>query len=369
MVRAAVVTQAGGDVEIQDIDVPEVGPGEVRVRIAAAGVCHSDLSFTNGTLRPEFPVVLGHEASGTVVAVGDAVSAAAPGDRVVLNWAPACRNCWFCNAGEPWLCKQVERAGVVTPRGALADGTPLNVALGVGAFAEEVVVPERAVVRLPDGVPLDLAALLGCAVLTGVGAVRNTAKVQPGESVAVIGLGGIGLSAVAGAKLAGATTIIGVDVSADKEQLARSQGATEFITPGESLPKQIRALTEGRGADHVFECVGRAATIRSAWESTRRGGQCTVVGVGRRDDALSLNALEIFHFARTLRSSVYGSSDPDRDIPVLCELVLDGSLDLASLVTHRVGLEQIPEAFERMRRGIGARSLVVLDQAAASSTA
>lgn len=364
MVRAAVVTAEGGDVQVLDIDVPQEGPGEVRVRIAAAGVCHSDLSFTNGTVQPQFPVVLGHEASGTVISVGDEVTTVGPGDRVVLNWAPACRECWFCTAGEPWLCKRVERAGVSAVRGSLPDGTPLNIALGVGAFAEEVVVPAGAVVPLPDGVPLDLAALLGCAVLTGVGAVRNTAKVQPGESVAVIGLGGIGLSAVAGAKLAGAGTIIGVDVSPDKEAFARSQGATEFLTPGESLPKQIRGLTEGRGADHVFECVGRASTIRAAWEATRRGGACTVVGVGRRDDTLSFHALEVFHFARTLRSSVYGSGDPDRDIPALSAQVEDGSLDLASLVTHRVGLEDIPEAFERMRQGVGARSIVVLDPGA-----
>lgn len=361
MVRAAVVTAEGGDVTILDITVPREGPGEVRVRIAAAGVCHSDLSFINGTVTPQFPVVLGHEASGTVISVGDGVTRVRPGDRVVLNWAPACRECWFCTAAEPWLCKQVERAGVSAVRGSLPDGTPLNIALGVGAFAEEVVVAERAVVPLPGGVPLDLAALLGCAVLTGVGAVRNTAKVEPGETVAVIGLGGIGLSVVAGAQLACAGTIIGVDVSPDKEGLARSQGATEFLIPGDSLPKQIRGLTDGRGADHVFECVGRASTIRAAWEATRRGGACTVVGVGRRDDTVSFHALELFHFARTLRSSVYGSGDPDRDIPALSALVQDGSLDLAALVTHRVGLDDIPEAFERMRQGLGARSVVVLD--------
>ena len=364
MVRAAVVHEAGGEVRIVDVDLPSEGPGEVRVRIAAAGVCHSDLSFTNGTLVPAWPVVLGHEASGTVVGVGEGVTTVAPGDRVVLNWAPACRECWFCTAGEPWLCKAVERAGASTPRGALSDGTPLHVALGVGAFAEEVVVPARAVVPLPDGVPLDLAALLGCAVLTGVGAVRATAQVQPGQSVVVVGLGGIGLSAVAGARLAGAGTIIAVDVSADKEELARAQGATDFLVAGESLARQVRPLTGGRGADHAFECVGRAATIRSAWEATRRGGQCTVVGVGRRDDLVTLSALEVFHFARTLRSSVYGSGDPDRDVPALCRHVLDGSLDLAALVTSRGGLEDLPDAFDRMRRGVGARSIVVLDPAA-----
>lgn len=361
MVRAAVVTSANADVEICDISLPEPGPGQVRVRIAAAGVCHSDLSFINGTVKPAFPVVLGHEASGTVVEVGDGVTKVRAGDRVVLNWAPACRSCWFCEAGEPWLCTVVERAGASLAQGTLADGTALNVALGLGAFAEEVVVAENAIVPLPDGVPLDLAALLGCAVLTGVGAVRNTAQVRPGQSVVVIGLGGIGLSAIMGARLAQAGTIVGVDVSPEKEELARAAGATHFLISGPDLSKEVRGLTEGRGADHVFECVGRASTIRAAWKSARRGGHCTIVGVGRKEDVVSFHAMELFHFARTLTSSVYGSGDPERDIPILAGHVRAGTLDLEALVTHRVTLEEIPAAFSRMEHGQGARSIVILD--------
>lgn len=359
MVKAVVVTAPDATPEVREINLPPLGPTDVRVRIAAAGVCHSDLSMINGTLAPQFPLVPGHEASGVVAEVGAAVTGFAVGDRVVLNWAAACRECWFCAQGEPWLCTAVE--GVTSVEGGtLGDGTVVNMCLGVGAFAEEVVVPERSVVPLPDGVPLDLAALLGCAVLTGVGAVRNTAQLKPGQSALVIGLGGIGLSAVLGAKIAGADPIIAVDVSPEKEMLALAAGATHFLISEPKLSRQIRALTGGRGVDHAFECVGSPATIRAAWGSVRRGGRCTIVGVGRRDQEVVFNPLELFHFARTLTSSIYGSSDPERDIPVLAEQVRSGELDLATLVTHRVTLEEVPAAFARMTAGQGARSLIEL---------
>lgn len=359
MVKAVVADAFGAQPRVREIELPAAGPGEVRVRIAAAGVCHSDLSMINGTFSPEFPLVLGHEAAGVVAEAGEGVAKVSPGDRVVLNWAPACRTCWFCLRGEPWLCAAV--AGVVSvPKGALADGTALHSCLGVGAFAEEVVVPARSAVPLPDGVPLDLAGLMGCAVLTGVGAIRNTAKVQPGESVLVIGQGGIGLAAVLGAKLAGADPVIAADVAPGKESVSRAAGATHFLASDETLAKQVRALTGGRGADHALECVGAAATIRAAWNCVRRGGQCVVVGVGGRDQQVSFNPLEVFHFARTLTSSVYGSSDPDRDIPRLAQDVRSGALDLAAMVTHRISLDQVGEAFDRMRAGEGARSLIVL---------
>ncbi|PXY25736.1 alcohol dehydrogenase [Prauserella flavalba] len=351
---------AGTDLAVEDVELPEPGPGEVRVKVRAAGVCHSDLSMINGTVTPEFPLILGHEAAGVVSATGPGVTRVANGDHVVVNWSPACRQCWFCQAGEPWLCVTAE--GVACrPRGTLADGTQANVTLGVGALAEEIVVGEQAVITLPPRLPVAEAALIGCAVLTGVGAVRNTAGVRPGESVAVLGLGGVGLSTVAGARLAGADPIIAVDLSPEKEELARAAGATEFLLSDKALPKAIRSLTGGRGADHAFECVGRAATIRAAWQSTRRGGNCIVVGMGARDDAVSFSALEIFHFARTLTSSVYGSADPDRDVPLIAAAALDGSLDLGALVTHRISLADVPAAFDRMRRGEGARSLVLFD--------
>lgn len=357
MVKAVVVNEPGAAPEIREIEPAELGPGDVRVRIAAAGVCHSDLSMVNGTLAPRFPVVLGHEASGTVVEAGSAVERVSTDMPVVVNWAPACRACWFCFQGEPWLCAAVEGVASVQ-RGHLADGTEVHGAMGVGAFADEVVLPERFLVPLPDGVPLDLAALMGCAVLTGIGAVRNTAGVRSGQSVLVIGLGGIGLSAVIGARLAGAGPIIAVDLAAEKEELARAAGATHFLLSEPKLAKQVRALTGGRGVDHALECVGAPATIRMGWGSTRRGGTCTIVGLGGKDEQVAFSPLELFHFARTLTTSVYGSGDPDRDIPLLGEQVRLGRLDLGSLVTHRSDLTGVPEAFERMEAGTGARSLL-----------
>ena len=358
MVKAVVVREPGAEPEVLDVTLPPVGPADVRVRITAAGVCHSDLSMVDGTLSPQYPFVPGHEASGIVAETGAEVTHVRPGDRVVLNWAAACRECWFCRAGEPWLCAAIE--GVTTlPRGEVG-GEQLHVVLGVGGFAEETVLPGKSVVPLPDGIPLDVAALMGCAVLTGIGAVRNTAKVRSGQSVLVLGLGGIGLCAVLGAKLAGAAPIIAVDVSPEKEELARAAGATHFLLSNDKLARQVRGLTEGRGADHAFECVGAATTIRAAWSSVRRGGHCTVVGVGRRDQEVVFNPLEIFHFARTLTSTVYGASDPDRDIPLLAEEVRSGALDLETLVTHRISLDEVPAAFARMRAGQGARSLIMI---------
>ncbi|MQA12342.1 MAG: zinc-binding dehydrogenase [Pseudonocardiaceae bacterium] len=365
MVKAVVVAEPEALPEVRDIEVPEVGPGDVRVRIAAAGVCHSDLSMINGTLAPQFPLVPGHEASGTIVRAGAGVDTVQPGDRVVLNWAPACRTCWFCFQGEPWLCSAVEGVTSVQ-RGHLAGGTPAHAAMGVGAFAEEVVLPARFVVPLPDGVPLNLAALMGCAVLTGIGAVRNTARVRSGESVLVVGLGGIGLCTVIGARLAGAGPIIAVDLSPEKEKLARGAGATHFIPSDPKLSKQVRPLTGGRGVDHAFECVGSPTTIRMAWGATRRGGRCTVVGLGGKDEQVTFSPLELFHFARTLTSSVYGSCDPDRDIPMLAEQVRLGRLDLNTLVTDRITLDGVPGAFEKMKAGHGARSLIELDSEGAA---
>jgi S-(hydroxymethyl)glutathione dehydrogenase/alcohol dehydrogenase len=361
VVKAVIVAEKGAAPEVRDIQLPNLGADDVRVKIAAAGVCHSDLSMMTGVITAGYPVVLGHEASGVIQAVGSAVTAVNPGDRVVLNWAAPCRECWFCQAEEPWLCSTIEGITSVQ-RGSLADGTPLHTCMGVGAFAEEIVLPARSVVPLPDGVPLDVAALLGCAVLTGVGAVRNTAGVRNGQSALVVGLGGIGLCAVLGAKLAGADPIIAVDISPEKEIYARKAGATHFLLSEPKLAKQVRQLTRGRGVDHALECVGSPATIRSAWSSVRRGGQCTIVGVGGRDQEVVFNSLELFHFSRNLTSSIYGASDPDHDIPKLAEEVRSGDLDLESLVTHRIGLTDVPEAFERMRSGHGARSLIVLQR-------
>ncbi|NUT33468.1 MAG: alcohol dehydrogenase catalytic domain-containing protein [Hamadaea sp.] len=357
MTRALVVRGRGQSPAVEEIRLPPAGPGEVRVRLRAAGVCHTDLSMVNGTLAPAYPLVLGHEAAGVVTQLGAGVTRVKPGDEVVLNWSPACRDCWFCHRGEPWIC-----ASSGTPsarRGATADGLPLHVTLGLGALAEDVVVRQEALVVIPAGVPPEQAALLGCAALTGFGAVRATAGVRAGDAVAVLGLGGVGLSVVLAARAAGADPVLAVDITESKRDLALAVGATEFLVADDVLPKAVRARTGGRGADHAFECVGRSASITAAWKSTRRGGSVTVVGIGKRDDIVALSALDIFHSARTLRSSVYGSADPDRDLPALAQSVLTGEVDLRPLISHRITLDDTPEALTRMSHGEGARSVVL----------
>jgi S-(hydroxymethyl)glutathione dehydrogenase / alcohol dehydrogenase len=357
VIKASVMTTVDGPQVIREIELRELGPTDVHVKIAAAGVCHSDLSLGTGVLVQPFPAVLGHEGSGTVLAVGSEVVHVAPGDHVVLNWAPPCRACWFCVNHEPWLCENAMTPGDAP--WATLDGAQVYPALGTGTFADETVVPARAVIPIPVDVPLEVAALLGCAVLTGVGAVSNTARVRPGESVLVIGLGGIGLSALQGARLAGAGAIIAADVSADKADLAERCGATQFLLSADDLAKQVRRLTEGRGADVAVECVGRASTIRQAWSSTRRGGRTVVVGIGRNDDRAEFGALEIFHFARSLTGCVFGSTDPDVQIPQLIAAWQAGQLDLEALATDRGGLADIDAAFARMRDGHGGRTLIV----------
>ncbi|WP_433792107.1 alcohol dehydrogenase catalytic domain-containing protein [Actinoplanes sp. CA-252034] len=354
-----VVREAGVPAALAELRLPEIGPGQVRVRVRAAGVCHSDLSMVNGTLRPPHPLILGHEAAGEVVEIGEHVTRAAVGDHVVLNWQPACRSCWFCEHGEPWLCSTSHGVAALS-NGITLDDVPVHVTLGVGAFAEQVVVPENAVIPVPSELDFDLAALLGCAVLTGTGAVRNTARVAPGESVVVIGLGGVGLSVVTAARAAGAGQVIAVDVSEAKKGLAEAAGATDFVVSSDNLSKDIRARTNRLGADHAIECVGRAATIRAAWRATRSGGQVTVVGMGAADDMVQLSALDIFSSARTLRASVYGQADTDLEVPALARDVLDGRLDLSHLITDRITLAEVPAAFDRMSRGEGARSVAIL---------
>jgi S-(hydroxymethyl)glutathione dehydrogenase/alcohol dehydrogenase len=357
MVRAAVLTESGAALRVADIELPDPGPGQVRVRIAATGVCHSDLSLARGVLRQPVPAVLGHESAGTVVSVGEGVTAAAPGDRVVLCWAPPCGECWFCGEGEPWLCERSSDAA--TAPYAKYDGQDLYPGLSTAGFAEETVVSERAVIACPDGVPLEQAALVGCAVMTGVGAVLNTAKVRPGQSVLVVGLGGVGLSVVQGARLAEAGTVIAVDRSPDKLELARSMGATEVLEAGDDLAKQVRGLTDRRGVDHAFDCVGLAQTIRTSWSATRRGGTTTIVGIGGKEQEVSFTALELFHFARTLQGCVYGSTDPRTDIPEILGYAADGRLDLGALISGTIGLDGIDGAFADMEKGVGARAVVV----------
>ncbi|HLV57459.1 MAG TPA: Zn-dependent alcohol dehydrogenase [Natronosporangium sp.] len=357
-VVAAVLRTPGGRPQVEEIDLPAPGPGQVRVALSATGVCHSDLSLADGTLTHAMPVVLGHEGAGRVTAVGEGVTTPAPGDPVVLNWAPPCRECWWCGHGEPWLCERADRAWS-RPYARLADGGEVYPGLGTAAFAAETVVAADACVPLPPDMPLREAAVLGCAVLTGVGAVLNAARVGPGESVVVIGLGGVGLAALQGARLAGADPIIAVDPVAAKEELARRLGATEVLTPGPDLGRRVRALTGGRGADHAIECVGRADTIRAAWSATRRGGHATIVGLGPKTERVAFNAVEVTHFARSLTGCFYGNTDPAVDVPRLVEHYRAGRLDLAALITDEVPLEGVADALQRLASGgVGARTVV-----------
>jgi S-(hydroxymethyl)glutathione dehydrogenase/alcohol dehydrogenase len=353
-----VLSSVGSPLVIEEIELPAPAEGEVHVRMAAAGVCHSDLSLANGTLEQPVPAVLGHEGAGTVIAVGTSVTNVQPGDHVLLNWSPSCGSCWFCLHGEPYLCDQTARAWQ-RRYARRADGAALYAGLGTATFGEETIVPSSAVLRLPPTVDLEGAALLGCAMLTGIGAVINSAHVRPGESVVVFGTGGIGLSVLQGARLVGAEVVIAVDIAADKEPRARTNGATDFVVADDRAAHRIRELTGGRGADHAFECVGSASTIRQGWSSTRRGGRTTVVGIGAKDEKVEFHPLEIFYFARILSGCVFGSTDIDRDLPRLLEHVQAGRIRPHDLVTNRIGLEDAPRALAQMGARKGARSLII----------
>jgi S-(hydroxymethyl)glutathione dehydrogenase/alcohol dehydrogenase len=358
VIRAAVLTSVGSPLAIEEIQLPAPAAGEVHVRLAAAGVCHSDLSLANGTLVQPVPAVLGHEGAGTVLAVGPGVTNVRTGDHVLLNWSPSCGRCWFCTHAQPYLCDQTATAWQ-RRYAQLIDGTALYAGLGTAAFGEETIVPSSAVLALPPTVNLQGAALLGCAMLTGIGAVTNSADVQPGQSVVVFGTGGVGLSVLQGARLVGAEVVIGVDIAADKEELARANGATEFILADDQVARRIRERTGGRGADHAFECVGSATTIRQAWSSTRRGGRTTVVGIGAREEKVEFHAQEFFYSARTLSGCVFGSTDIGRDLPRLLEHVEAGRIRPEDIVTNRIRLEDVPAALAQMSARQGARSLII----------
>jgi len=353
-----VLRDTGAPLSIEDVDLAPTGPGQVRVRLRATGVCHSDLSIVRGALRHPMPAVPGHEGAGVVVDVGSDVTTVKPGDHVTLNWTPACGGCFFCARNEPWLCDRAAADALAAPY-ATSKGEALAPVLGAGAFAEETLVLERAVVRIPKDVPFEIAALVGCAVTTGFGAVVNTAKVRRGDSVVVIGCGGVGLSIVQGARYAGAETIVAVDLSKDKRALAKDLGATDTVDGTEDVEAAVRALTQGRGADHAFEAIGRGATIRTAYRLTRRGGNVVVVGAGRYDDKVEFSALELFFQARSLVGCVYGSADVTRDFPRILSLYASGELDLDRLITGRIPLDDVNEALDAMERGVGARTVVV----------
>lgn len=358
--RAAVLYEPGTPLVVEEIELAEPGPTDVLVRMAASGVCHSDLSVQNGSIPFMFPTVLGHEGAGVVEAVGDRVQRVRPGDHVVLTWMPPCRRCFWCLAGQPMLCEN----GLAEALGgdyATVNGTRLIRGLGTATFAEHTLVPEGEVVAVDRSVPLELAALVGCALSTGVGAVWHTASIEPGCSVAVVGCGGVGLSVVQGARLAGAATIVAVDPVPAKLDLAKQFGATDGVDGSGDVPAGVRDATAGRGADYVFEVVGRPATIRTAFASARRGGTVVLVGAGSPADEVTFTAMELFVDAKTLKGCVYGSTDPDRDFPALVELVRNGAIDAGAMVTRRIGLSDVNDAFAAMESGTVARSVIVFE--------
>jgi S-(hydroxymethyl)glutathione dehydrogenase/alcohol dehydrogenase len=349
--------QAAGPNTIETIRLRDVGPGDIRVRIDATGVCHSDLSLARGKLAQPTPAVLGHEACGTVLEVGPGVASIAAGQRVILLWINPCGECFFCTNGERYLCERgSSRAG--EPYAIDAQGEPVYAGLGVGAFAEQTVVPASGAVVAPDFIAPEHAALLGCAVATGVGAATKAAAVRAGSSVLVLGLGGVGLSAIMGAKLAGAGLIIGVDRNRDKAAIAATVGAHQFLPADDQLKSQVRALTDGRGVDFAFDCVGSATTIRDAWTLSRRGGTACIVGIGGRDESVTFTALELFHFARTLVACLAGSIDISTELPRLFEWVRSGELDLAPLVTRHARLDELDDAFAELAQGHAVRTMI-----------
>lgn len=358
--RAAVSRQVGAPLSVEEIELADPGPRDVVVRMAASGVCHSDLSVKSGAIPFMFPTVLGHEGAGVVEEVGADVKRVAPGDHVVLTWMPPCRRCYYCLAGQPMLCENGLAEVLGGPYASLG-GTPLVRGLGTATFAERSMLPEGGVVPIDPAVPLELAALVGCALSTGLGAVWRTAEVSPGDSVAVIGCGGVGLSVIQGARLAGAGTIVAVDPVPAKLEMAKAFGATVLVDAGGDVLEGIRQATAGRGADTVFEVVGRSATIEQAFAATRRGGTTVLVGAGSPGDRVSFDAMELFLGGKTIRGCVYGSTDPDRDFPVMVELIRSGAIDAPGLVTKRIGLDEINEAFEAMEAGTVARSVIVFD--------
>jgi Zn-dependent alcohol dehydrogenase len=374
-VRAAVLRQSGlsapyaesQPLSIETVELGDPGPGELRVRVLAAGLCHSDLSVIEGARPRPLPMALGHEACGEVIELGPHVDGFAVGDRVVFSFVPMCGHCEPCASGRPALCEPgaaANGAGLLLGGGARlqdVDGRALNHHLGVSGFAEACVVSARSAVRIDHDLEPAIAALFGCAVMTGVGAIINTARVQPGESVAVFGLGGVGLAAVLGALACSAQPLIAVDVLPAKLELALSLGATHAIDGRDpDAVEQIRELTRG-GVHHAIESVGHERVLAQAYAATRRGGSTVSVGLPPPDRSLSIPAVSLVAEERVLRGSYMGSAVPSRDIPRYIALYRAGRLPVDRLLTHRLRLEDINAGFDRLARGVAIRQVIEFD--------
>jgi S-(hydroxymethyl)mycothiol dehydrogenase len=356
-VRGVVARAKGAPVEVTTIVLPDPGPGEAIVRIQACGVCHTDLHYREGGINDDYPFLLGHEAAGVVEYVGDGVTDVTPGDFVVLNWRAVCGTCRACRRGRPWYCFATHNA---TRRMTLADGTPLSPALGIGAFVEKTLVAAGQCTKVDPAARAAAVGLLGCGVMAGIGAAINTGGVTRGDSVAVIGCGGVGDGAVAGAALAGATTIIAVDTSDTKLEWARTFGATHTINARTAdVVTAVRELTGGNGADVVIEAVGRPETYKQAFYARDLAGTVVLVGVPTPEMTIELPLLDVFGRGGALKSSWYGDCLPTRDFPMLTQLYLQGRLDLDAFVTEQIQLDEVEEALAKMRTGDVLRSVVI----------
>ncbi|MEX2245708.1 MAG: Zn-dependent alcohol dehydrogenase [Dehalococcoidia bacterium] len=354
--KAAVLRELNKPLSIEDVELEKPGPGQVLVKTAASGVCHSDLHFIDGSWPMPLPAVLGHEAAGVVEEVGAGVTYVQPGDHVVLLFVPFCGICRFCTTGRPNLCRDGRSMQPV-----LKIGDRMQPAfLGMSSFAEHILLPEGGVVKIRQDVPLEQAALVGCGVMTGVGAAINTAKVAPGSTCAVIGTGGVGLNVIQGCALAGAAKIIAVDVRENKLAMARRFGATHTIDASQEDPvKAVRDLTGG-GADYAFEVIGLPAAITQAFDMVRRGGEAIVVGMSPFGSQVSVDATA-FLSEKVLRGCVYGSTRPRYDMPMILDLYMAGKLNLDDLVSRRYPLEGINDAFDALRAGEVARSVITFN--------
>ena len=356
-VRAVVSLAKGEPVRIETIRVPDPGPGEALVVVKACGVCHTDVHYRDGGINDEFPFLLGHEAAGIVEAVGPDVTDVAPGDVVILNWRAVCGQCRACRRGKPWYCFATHNA---TQKMTLPDGTALTPALGIGAFAEKTLVAAGQCTKVDPAAPAEVAGLLGCGVMAGIGAAINTGEVSRGDSVAVIGCGGVGNAAVMGSRLAGARTIIAVDLDDRKLALASGFGATHAVNSSRTdAVAAIQQATGGFGADVVIDAVGRPETYRQAFAARDLAGTVVLVGVPTPDMELTIPLLDVFGRGGALKSSWYGDCLPSRDFPMLIDLYLQGRLPLADFVSERIGLDDVEAAFEKMRRSEVLRSVVV----------
>ncbi|GLB62967.1 S-(hydroxymethyl)mycothiol dehydrogenase [Dietzia sp. NCCP-2495] len=357
-VRGVIARGKGEEVELVDVVVPDPGPNDVIVRVQACGVCHTDLAYRDGGINDEYPFLLGHEAAGIVETVGEHVTHVAEGDFVVLNWRAVCGECRACKRGEPQYCFATHNA---SKKMTLTDGTELSPALGIGAFIDKTLVHEGQCTKVDPSADPAVAGLLGCGVMAGLGAAVNTGGVKRGQSVAVIGCGGVGVAAVVGARLAGASTIIAVDIDDTKLEWAKDFGATHTVNSRETDPVEaIQGLTGGFGADVVIDAVGRPETYEQAFYARDLAGTVVLVGVPTPEMKLELPLLDFFGRGGSLKSSWYGDCLPERDFPMLVDLHLQGRLPLEKFVSERIGIDAVEAAFGAMKAGSVLRSVVTL---------